>query len=523
MFLKSKSKKTAVMLSYGSLVLQTLSTMILTRFYLNQLGKDTYGLYQMIYSVAQYILILDLGISTVMVRYISEFRAKDDKKRAENFAFHFAIVVGIILVFVAGIGVIVNFNIENIYRELTAAEYTVSHQLMSIMIVQLIFTIISHYFKGLCEAHENFTFTRTVNMAQIVLNFVLVIVFVKMGMGIIGIATANTVVIVLNSLATIIFALTVSKFRIRFHRWEFDLFKPVFMLMAAMLLQAVVGHVNSSADKTILGIMCTKSDVSVYAVAATVITMFNTLPSTISSVFQPSATRMVVNKADTEQLTDFIIRPGRLQFMITGGFIAGFIVFGQDFVICWAGEDMKDAWLYVILILVPNMIPLVQNICLAILNAMDKRLFRSVILAAMTGLNVILTVIFIKLIGPVGAPLGTGISYVIGHCIIMNIYYKKKIGLNVGRMFFGIFKKTWVCVLVSFLLTLPLMLWKCNVNWLILIAKAVIFCIIYGITLLLYGMNYDEKKMFDTLISKLPVVKNFQESIKEKHKYERHG
>lgn len=509
MFLRSKSKKTAVMLSYCSLILQTLSTMILTRFYLDQLGKDTYGLYQMIYSVAQYILILDLGISTVMVRYISEFQAKDDKKKAENFAFHFAIIVGIILVIVAAVGCIANLSIEGIYKNLTPAEYTVSHRLMSIMIVQLVFTIASHYFRGLCEAHENFAFTRTVTISQIILNFGLSVIFVSNGMGVVGIALANTVVIVLNCIVTMLFAFGVSKFRIRFHHWDSSFFKPVFMLMMAMLLQAVVGHVNSSADKTILGIMSTKSDVAVYAVAATIITMFNTLPSTISSVFQPSATRMVVNKADPEQLTDFIIRPGRLQFMLTGGFIVGFVVFGQDFVICWAGKDMKDAWVYVLLILVPNMIPLVQNICLSILNAMDKRLFRSVILAAMTGLNVVLTVIMIKLIGPVGAPLATGISYIIGHCIIMNIYYKKKIGLNVTRMFAGIFKKTWSCVLVSFVLTLPLTLWKCDGSWLILIAKAVIFCVIYGILLIFFGMNSDEKKMLNTFTAKIPFMKKF--------------
>ncbi|MBR3811551.1 MAG: oligosaccharide flippase family protein [Agathobacter sp.] len=507
MFLKSKSKKTAVVLSYCSLILQTLSTMILTRFYLEQLGSDNYGLYQMIYSVAQYILILDLGISTVMTRYISEYRAKGDEKGAENFAFHFAIIVAVVLLFVISIGCVVNQSIEGIYRNLTASEYDVSHRLMNIMIVQLVFTIVSHYFRGLCEAHENFAFTRIITISQIILNFGLSVLFVRIGMGVIGIALANTVVIVLNCVITIIFVFSISKFRIRFHHWEMQFFKPVFLLMAAMLLQAVVGHVNSSADKTILGIMCTKSDVAVYAVAATIITMFNTLPSTISSVFQPSATRMVVNKATPEQLTDFVIRPGRLQFMLTGGFIAGFVVFGQDFVICWAGKDMKDAWLYVLLVLLPNMIPLIQNICLSLLNAMDKRLFRSVILAGMTVVNILISVFLIKRIGPIGAPLGTGISYIIGHCIIMNVYYKKKIGLNVTRMFKEIFKKTWICVLVSFALTLPLMLWKSDGNWLILIMKAIIFCIIYGILLIIYGMNNDEKKMLQSILAKLSFIK----------------
>lgn len=480
--------------------------MVLTRFYLDKLGADTYGLYQMIYSVAQYILILDLGISTVMVRYISEFEVKDDKKRAENFAFHFAIIVGIILVCVVFVGCVINFNIENIYDNLTKAEYELSHQLMSLMIVQLAFTIISHYFRGLCEAHENFTFTRTISILQIVLSFSLSILFVNTGLGVIGIAIANTIVIIINVLATITFSIIVSKFRIRFYHWEFEFFKPVFMLMAAMLLQAVVGHVNSSADKTILGIMCTKTDVSVYAVAATIITMFNTLPSTISSVFQPSATRMVVNQADSERITDFIIRPGRLQFMITGGFVAGFVLFGKDFVVCWAGKSMEDAWLYVLLILVPNLIPLVQNTCLSILNAMDKRLFRSVILASMTVVNIVLTVVLIKSIGPIGAPLATGISYIIGHCIIMNIYYRKKIGLNVVRMFKGIFKKTWFCILITFILMIPTMLWKCNSNWVILITKGILFCLVYGMFLLLFGMNNDEKKLVRSLMSKIPIL-----------------
>ncbi len=68
MRIQNTSKKLAVTLTYVSIVVQALSTMFLTSFYLRELGSETYGLYQMINAVAQYILILDLGISTVMVR-----------------------------------------------------------------------------------------------------------------------------------------------------------------------------------------------------------------------------------------------------------------------------------------------------------------------------------------------------------------------------------------------------------------------------------------------------------------------
>lgn len=503
MFLTSKSKKAAVALSYLSLIVQTVSTMVLTRFYLDRLGADTYGLYQMIYSVAQYILILDLGIATVMTRYIPEYEANNDHKRAENFAAHFAVIVSVLVTAVAAIGITVNCQIENIYQNLTAQEYEVSHQLFTVMIVQLAATIISHYFRGICEAYERFTFTRTITICQVVLNFVLAIVFVHSGMGVMGIALANTVVIVLNMLVTMVYAMAVVKFRVRFHYWDSTFFRPVMLLMLAMLLQAVIGHVSSTVDKTILGIMSTKTSVAVYSVAATIITMFNTLPSAISSVFQPSATRLVVEQADTEKMTDFVIRPGRIQFMITGGFIAGFVLVGKDFITCWAGADMVDAWQYVLLILVPNMIPLIQNTCLSILNAMDKRIYRSIILVAITGVNIGLTIALIPIMGPIGAPLATGVSYLLGHGLLMNIYYAKCIGLNVGRMFKSIFSRTWLCVLAAFALTVPLMWWRCNGSWLILIVKAVIFCAVYGVALFAVGMNPGEKDMVKAVLDKL--------------------
>ena len=95
-----KSKKIATMAGYASIVITTALNLILTSLYLRTLGKDGYGLYQMIYSIAQYILILDMGISTVMVRYLVEYNSKGDNEGAENFAFHIGILILAILVII---------------------------------------------------------------------------------------------------------------------------------------------------------------------------------------------------------------------------------------------------------------------------------------------------------------------------------------------------------------------------------------------------------------------------------------
>lgn len=489
----SKSKKVAVTITYIQIIAQTIITLFLTRFYIRELGTDTYGLYQMIYAVAQYILILDLGISITMVRFISEFEAKGEKEKTENFAFHFMIIVFVLLVVVIIIGAIINNNIERIYTKLSIDEYNLAHEMFIVMIIQIGFTIVSHFLQGIALAYEHYPFVKFVMLIQVIVGAILSVLFVIFGMGVKGIVRANTIVIILSTLVLLLYDFVGLRFRIAFHGLDMKLLLPAFVLMVAMLLQSIVGYANNSVDKTLLGIMATKTDVTIYSIAATFITLFNALPTAISTVFQPKATQMVVASASKEELTDLVIKPGRIQLMVVAGFIGGFILFGRDFIICWTGEKTVDAWLYVLLILIPNMIPLIQNTCLSILNAMDKRIYRSLILVAITVFNIILSIFLIKLLGPVGAPLATGISYIVGHCLLMNIYYHTKIGLNVKRMFKEIFSGTWIALISAIIFNLPLILWQVKGNWFVVITKAIVFCIVYSIFLWYFGINKIEK------------------------------
>ena len=497
------SKKLAISLSYVAIVVQTISTIILTKIYVTKLGADMYGLYQMIYSVANYILILDLGISTTMIRFIAEYDQKKQEKKKENFLFHFLIIVMILVLVVIIIGVIINTNLEFIYSSLSADDLIISHQLFSIMIFQIILTLISHYLDGITLANEQYAVAKLLDTSNLVINFILIILFLKFGFGIIGISIANLIVVLMKIIILVFFDFFKLKVKIRFHGLDLKMLQPAFLLMFAMLLQSVVGNVNNSVDKTILGIMSTKNEVAIYAIAATFITIFNSLPYSISAVYQTTATKLVVSGADNEQLTNFVIKPGRFQLIITGGFIIGFLLLGREFIICWTGKKMINAWLYALIIMIPNAIPLVQNTCNLILNAMDKRIYRSLILTCITLINIVLTIFFIKWFGPIGAPIATAISYIIGHIILMNLYYYFKLHLDIFKMFRGILKKISTSIIITFLLNLPLYFLNSNGNWILLLIKMLIFVIIYFIILLIYGFNIEEKTMVNNIYTKI--------------------
>ena len=510
-FIHSTSKKTAALLSYVNQALSTVVAIFLTPILLKYLGVDEYGLYQMVYSVGHYIMILDLGIGTVMVRYISEYRARKDKVGEENFA----ALIGIFTIFIAllvfGTGEILNINIENIFRNLSTSDYVKSHQMFNLMVIQFVFTVVDHYFVGIIGAHERFVFLRLTGLIKLIVSFAANILFVMLGFGAVGIVLSNTIVIVLLTIINVWYVFKQLQFRIHYHRWDFVIVKPAVGLMLAMLLQSVVGFVNSSADKTILGIMCTKADVTVYSIAASIITLFNTLPTVISGLFQPQVTRMVVHGTSKSQLTDLVIRVGRWQFMMCGLLLFGLAFFGMDFLHLWVGHKLTHdqevfTWIIMMVILPFNMIPLVQTVCISILNAYDKRLYRSIILAGMCVINIIVSVILVKLFGPIGCPIGTAMSFLIGYAIILNIYYAKGLQLEVGRMFKEIVSKTWVCLLLAALLSSPLLLWK-HYTIPIFLLKTAIFSIMFLLLMWFFGFNEEEKNTCKPVLKKLHLIR----------------
>lgn len=500
---KLKSKKMAVIISYLMVLMNTASNLVLTPVYLKYLGFDMYGLYQMVYAVAHYILILDFGIGTTMVRYISGYHAKNDYEAERNFSAHVLGIVIVIDVLIFIAGGIINSQLLNIYPTIEANESGIAHTIFMIMIATIAVTIIERYVQGSIMAYEHFVTVRAISLLKVSAKMVLTILMLWNGMGVIAIVAADLLVTCLSTLSMTVYSLKYLKFRVKFSRFDKILIGSICSFMFAIFLQSIVQYVNNVVDKTILGIMTTKADVAVYSVAMTFITLFNSLPSEISSVFLPQATKLVAHSDKREVLTNFVARPGRYQFMICGGIICGFFLFGREFITLWAGEDSINAWVIALVIMIPNMIPLIENTILSILDAKKKRLFRSLVLFGISIVNVIVSVILVSRYGMLGAPVGTALSFIVGYGIIMNIYYQKVIGIDVAVMFKNIFSKTWLCLAATSVITSFLNVAFSTYSWITLMIKIAIFCVLFLLFMAVYGFSEMEKNDISGIVKRI--------------------
>ena len=494
------SKKVGIVASYLMIACNTVSSIVLVPFYLKFLGVDGYGFYQMIYSVASYILILDFGIGTTMVRFLTEYRVKNDEKGVQNFAAHCGLFVLIINVVIIVIGIVLSFKIGDIYPSLTPDKIVLGTKMFRLMIAVLVMTVTEHFMEGIAMAYDAFSIAKIIGVVKLLVKFILVLCFLYEGQGVESLVYVDVLaelsVLVLYSL----FNFGYIKFKIKLHKFDMKMFKPMATFMVAIMLQSIVAYLNNTVDKTILGVMLGETASGIYGLSMTFITMFNMIPTAILTIFLPQATKMVIQGESMEKHTQMAGMLGRYQMIVCGGILSAFTVLGMDFIHLWAGEDEKEIWLTALIIMIPNSIPLIQNYCLNVLDAMNKRLFRSLVLLGISIVNIFLTVFMIKKMGLLGAPVATAIAYIIGHGFVINVYYKKIIGIDIGKMWKTIFSRLLPCVIVTTAITYPLTLFE-NVSIISFGVKCVAWCIVYGVFLISFGFNKSEKNIIRKLIS----------------------
>ena len=153
-----------------------------------------------------------------------------------------------------------------------------------------------------------------------------------------------------------------------------------------------------------------------------------------------------------------------------------------------------------------------QSIGTQILWAKEKHKLQSILKFAIVILNVVLTIILIKKWDALlGATIGTFISLMLGDVFVMQIVFKKDIGINL----LSYYKNTYIkeilpCLLLSIIGGFAFRGLNLT-GWLGFVVNCGIMVAIYGVTMLLYGMNDYEKnllfKPFKKILKKFHIVK----------------
>lgn len=494
-----KDQKTgSALLAYLNIALSMLSNIVLIPIMIAYLSDAQYSIYKVMQSFAGPLTMLNLGIATIASRCVAKYRAcgNGDPSEKEN-TLAITMIVGAAMAVLIGIlGLILKQAIPHIFRSTYSAdEIRLAQKVFLVFVANTAVHVLTDVFSGCIQGNERFLFTNGIRTIQHILRFGLIGLLLHLGFDAVAVVMVDLGISVLILGASAGYSFLILHERFRLTRLDKRELIEIASFSAAILLQAIINQINNSLDNVILGaVVMDKAVITMYSSALSIYLIYNTLLSVFTGMFLPEATRMIMNHSTGEELTDLVIRVGRIQAVIAVAVVGGFTLTGRDFIRLWIGDTYAQAYEVVLMLIIPVTIPLVQNTCITILDAQMRRFFRSSVLTVMAGFNLGISLILVRYIGFWGAALGTALSLIVGHGILMNLYYHHVIGLNVPRMFKDIFSGILPVGLLALLLSAPVHVFIRS-GWGAFLAKAAVFVLIYGALLWKFGLKRDEKKM----------------------------
>jgi O-antigen/teichoic acid export membrane protein len=501
--MKVNQLKAGAILSYIVMGLSNLVGLLYTPYMLRMMGQSEYGMYSLVASVVAYLTILDLGFGNTIVRYTAKFRA-EGKMREQEKMFGMFLQLYIIIGMVAFIlGMILFLNIDNIYgQSLTDEELRKTHILMLLMVFNLSFTFPLSIFVSIVTAYEKFVFQKLLQIARILLNTLIMIVLLKMGYRAIAMVVLITILNLTTLLMNLWYSKTKLKIRIRFGAFDWKFFKELASYSFFIFLGAIIDRLFWSSGQLVLGAYLGTAAVAVFAVGIQLEQMYMGFSTAISGVFLPKVTAMASREKSEKEISDLFIRTGRLQFVVMSFILTGFILFGHQFIVLWAGPDYSDTYFIALLFFIPLTIPLIQNVGITILQARNQIRFRAVLYFLIALLSLFGQLLVVKRYGGIGSAAVIGSSLVIGHIIIMNIYYYKKQHIDIPKFWKEIGKMSVIPLIIG-VITLVILQYA-NIESVFRLAIAIILFSLFYIPLFWFiSMNNYERDLLNQPLKKI--------------------
>lgn len=489
-------RRWGAVLSYVNTILSIVIGLLYTPVMLRLLGQAEFGLYSLIGSMVGYLSVLDMGLGNTLVRYTAKNRADGTKQREAELNGLFLFIYSLIGLVTVGVGLLLYTHIQELFGDtLGAGELSQARVMMVLLIFNFAVSFPLSIFSSVMQAYERFIFLRVTNILRVLLNPLLVLPFLFWGFGSVMMVVVSTVLNLACLLANVYYCFRY--LHVRFCRGNFESF---FLLEVAgysffIFLNAIMDKIYWGSGQFVLGIVSGTMEVAVYAIAMQFMMMYMNFSTAVSSVMLPKVTMMVARHAPVSELTELMIRIGRLQYLLVGYIFVMFALVGRDFIRLWAGEGYAEAYPIVLLLMAALLIPLVQNVGISILMAMNLNRYRMTAYTICAVLALVASFPMAHRWGGWGCAVATAGALFLSTGWIMNRYYARVIHLGIRkfwRQMFSLTKGIMLLFVVGWGLGEMLAL---SVSWLHFIMISTMDTILYAGIMYVWCMNGYEKSL----------------------------
>lgn len=442
------------------------------------------------------------------MRYYILYRKEKADDKIARLNGLFLIVFSVIGLVALACGLYLTFHLEMVFKTgLTDAEYHTARILMLLLTANLAVSFPMSVFSNIISAQEQFVFLKATEILRTVVSPLVTLPVLLAGYGSIGMVVVTVTISVFVDVLRLIYCFGKLHIWVSFRNFDGAVLKDIAVFSGFIAINMVVDQVNNNLDKLIITRYCGTAATAVYAVGQQLHTYFISFSTAVSSVFTPRIHQLVQDNKDDKArlrtvLTELFVRVGRIQFLILSLVCTGIIFFGKPFIYFWAGPGYDDAYIIVLLLIIPGMVPLTQNLGIEMQRAQNLHKYRSIIYGAMAIGNLAISIWLCQYLGAIGCAIGTAVAVALANGLVMNIFYQRRLNIdvtvfwkNIGRMALGLLPPAACGVLMMLfvnLYSIPMLL-----------GGIIVYTAIYCASVWLLSMNGYEKALVGGMVRKV--------------------
>lgn len=403
---------------------------VLSPFLVRNLGDSVYGVWVLLGSLVGYLGLLEFGLTPSIVKYIAEYRAREDQaaiNRLVTCAFAVYSAMGLLSLVIT---FVVAFNFNNIF-ETTLSNNTVA-AVAILSGVNLALSFPALVFVGIVRGYQRYDINSGITSITLIARSIFFVAAIVYDYGIIGLAVATLLfdVIRLAYLTRWAFKLNPEiQIARRYFQWR-DL-RRLFSYSVYVFLIILGERIIFFTDSIVIGLFLSTSSVTAYFIAGRLVSYLRSLVEEMIGVLAP-VTSDLDARNNQKAISELLKVSTKYMLLLALPVATVFFVMGDSFISLWMGPEYaaSAAMLTVLTIAtVANLLLLPSN---TVLQGMGRHSIVAWFTILQAVLNLVLSVVLVKRYGVMGVALGTAIPMVATSAAALVVYFRYYLKLGLG-------------------------------------------------------------------------------------------
>ena len=407
---------------------------ILLPFIVSHVGKEIYGAYLLVMAFTGYLGLLDLGVTSAVVKYVAEFGGKGDEERANkiisaslSFYTVFGVVIGIILL-------ISSFYFNTIFH-VEASNERVIQELLWVTALASIFVWSSRTFEGVLRGLQRYDLGAIINIFVKVCTALAAYLIFTAGYGMVHfLAISYLFIIIGNVLSYVLAYRCIQGQRIIFPYFNKEVFKTIFSFSSFVFLGSLTSIIIFHVDDFVVGAFVSVSAVTLYSVAYTLQHGVRSINALFGDPVVPACAEME-GKKEFEKQKMLLYKGTKYTTATLLPLVIIVIIFARPLITYWMGEGFEESVLPAQVLVAFWLFNGIINTAGGIITAKGyvRALFKITFLNAV--INLILSLILVRYWGILGVALGTTLPMVLVNFPLLLVIMLRVLDIRIRDFF----------------------------------------------------------------------------------------